>query len=124
VWSQWPWLSTTSVDVARSDLEPTHVLDAPVRRQTCVEQDAHHPAVLLDRHETRKPVLGAQRVAGAAALEEARGDDGRGECLRQRLPRGRALIAEQQVGHVVDQRGDRHRVDRFECDRLHRADDC
>ena len=119
VWSQWPWLSTMMSMSPRGELEPAHVLDQPVGRDSRVEQDPGRPAGLLDRHEAGEPVLGAQRVGRPAALEEARRNAGVGG-ERERRPLGRALVDEQQVGHVVDQRRDRQRVDRHERDRLHR----
>jgi hypothetical protein len=47
------------VDLARGDVEASHVLDEPVRSQARVEENPDSPAGLLDRHETREAVFRA-----------------------------------------------------------------
>ena len=79
VWSQWPWLSTM-MSMSRGERSSRRMFsDQPVRREPGVEQDAD-VADLLDRHEAREAVLGAQRVAGQAAVEEARRHAGSTAC--------------------------------------------
>jgi len=106
------------VDVARRDLQPAHVLDQAVRCPSGIEQDPRLAVALGDRHQTREAVLGPQGVARPASFDESRRHPG----LRpqpHRRPLRRTLVDEQHVGHVVDQRGDRQRVDGLERKRFH-----
>jgi hypothetical protein len=103
------------VDRARVELEPAHVLDEAIRREASVEQDADDPPRLLDLDQAGEAVFPPERVAGLARLEEARRDRGF-DRARDRPPLRRALVRQQEVGDVVDQRRDRQRVDRLEWD--------
>jgi hypothetical protein len=95
------------VDVVPGELETAHVLDQAVRCDPGVEQDPRGPLGLRDRDEAGESMLGSQDVARCRK--------------RERCPLGRSRVDEQGVGHVVDQRGDRHRVYGLECDGLHRS---
>ena len=114
-----PVAEDDDVDVGRVDPEPAHVVHEAVRRPAGVEQNARVATVLRDRDECREAVLRAQGVVALSSLDEP---CRHARPARHRRSQRRSLVRQQRVGHVVDQRRDRQRVDGFERNRVGQGD--
>ena len=103
------------LDVLRREIEASHVLDHPVRRDAGVEEEAVNVIPGPYGDQSGESVLGAQRVNPRAGFECLHVDPRYFRAGEQRAL-GRALVRQQHVRHVVAERRDRDGVHRRERD--------
>ena len=101
------------LDVLRRELEAAHVLSQSAGSHAGIEENAVLAPALRDGDERGEAVLCQRRVSRLAGLEES-GGDARCCTSGQPHPLGGAVVHEEGVDVVVDERGDGNGVYRLE----------